>query len=381
MDNFSTKSNRKTNSRKSLPALTGLRIFLAAHVLVFHFAHQFFGPSRFAQNLVRAGSSAIPTFFLLSGFILTYAHALERPSIYQARRRFWLARFLRIYPAYFLAFLLSAPFALVQFRNHPPSIHTLVNTGLFLLLLQSWIPGLWSYWNYPAWSLSVEAFFYALFPLIVSHIPVSRWHWFVMLGVVWLAGLLVPAVMLSSHRFDWLLMLPIPISHLSEFVFGMIMGNHLLWYFSQGRQSSNHGLARGWQAPLAATAAVVLYGSGWFPNSLIDHGLFAPLIGCILWGLAIDEGFFSRILGSKPILYLGELSYGVYIFQFPVFTACVVVTKRLHIPWDLRSTFVICCAVLVCVSCLSFELIEKPLRRAGMERYAESVLRSSARSC
>jgi peptidoglycan/LPS O-acetylase OafA/YrhL len=121
--------------------------------------------------------------------------------------------------------------------------------------------------------------------------------------------------------------------------------------------------------PVAAAILIACYGSGWFPKSLIDHGLFAPLIGCVIWGLARGRGWFSYLLGSRPLVYLGEISFGVYIFQFPVFTACFVMATRLHLPWNTRLTFLACCAILICASCISFELIEKPLRRIGMRRY------------
>ena len=65
-------------------------------------------------------------------------------------------------------------------------------------------------------------------------------------------------------------------------------------------------------------------------------------------------------------MYLGEISYGVYIYQFPVFTGCYVLTKWFGIAWDRRATFVVCCAILIAAASVSYELIEKPLRRAGM---------------
>jgi peptidoglycan/LPS O-acetylase OafA/YrhL len=364
--------------REALPALSGLRFFLAAHVLFFHFAPLFLGDSAFARNLLRAGSSSIAGFFLLSGFILTYAHVMDSDRIDQPVREFWLARVLRIYPAYFLAFLLTAPFALAQLKHAAFPFREIVKTGLFLSLLQTWVPGLWRYWNYPAWSLSVEAFFYAMFPLLVRWIFRPRWDWRIMLGAVWLSGLLVPIGLLGMSRFEWLLATP-PL-HLPGFVFGMILGRRLMMRSTLARQtveqeplerqpSNKHHPLR-WMAPAAAVTLVVIYGAGWFPESLIDHGLLAPLMGCLMWGLAVGEGWFGRLLGSRPIAYLGEISYGIYIFQFPVFTACFVLTKRLGLPWNSRLTFLACCALLVCLSALSFELVEKPLRRAGMRRYA-----------
>jgi peptidoglycan/LPS O-acetylase OafA/YrhL len=223
--------------RESLPELSGLRFFLAAHVLFFHFAPSFLGDSAFARNLLRAGSSSIAGFFLLSGFILTYAHVLDSDRLDQPVREFWLARFLRIYPAYFLAFLMTAPFALAQLRQAAFPFQEVVKTGLFLSLLQTWVPGLWRYWNYPAWSLSVEAFFYAMFPLLVPWIFRPRWDWRIMLAAVWLVGLVVPLALLGTTQFEWLLAMP-PL-HLPEFVFGMVLGRRLMVRSTRAPQRLN----------------------------------------------------------------------------------------------------------------------------------------------
>lgn len=377
--------------RESLPALSGLRFFLAAHVLFFHFAPRFLGGSAFGRNLLLAGSSSIAGFFLLSGFILTYAHVFNADRLDQPVGEFWLARSLRIYPAYFLAFLLSAPFALVQLRHSGFSFRVLVKMGLFLSLLQTWVPGLWRYWNYPAWSLSVEAFFYAMFPLLVTWIFRPRWDWRVTLAAVWVTGLVVPIALLGPTRFEWLLATP-PL-HLPEFVFGMILGWRLIARStrtsksSEGRtpeQASGDGRTlrekgrSGWVAPGVAVILIVIYGSGWVPESLIDHGLLAPLMGCLMWALAVDGGWFGRLLGSRPIAYLGEISYGIYIFQFPVFTAGFVLAKRLGLPWNSRWTFLACCALLIGLSAVSFEWLEKPLRRAGMLRYSRTRLAAAS---
>jgi len=94
----------------------------------------------FRPEFAKAGISAIPGFFLLSGFILTYAHVHYPGRIDQPTGKFWLARFFRIYPAYFLAFLLAAPFALARFPHTGISLHTLADTGAFLLLSRPGFP-------------------------------------------------------------------------------------------------------------------------------------------------------------------------------------------------------------------------------------------------
>ena len=109
------------------------------------------------------GYLAVALFFLLSGFILSYTyegHVEGRKEF----ASFWEARFARIYPVYFLALLLALPF---QHRL------TLGSASSVIFMVQAWNPlhREWAgSWNYPAWSLSVEAFFYVFFPFIQRQI-------------------------------------------------------------------------------------------------------------------------------------------------------------------------------------------------------------------
>jgi peptidoglycan/LPS O-acetylase OafA/YrhL len=362
--------------RPQLPALTGLRFFLAAHVLLFHFAPSFFGDSGFGRNLIRAGSSAVSVFFLLSGFILTYTHletgdSLALPTLNVDITRFWTTRFLRIYPAYSVAFILSAPFAVAQFRvsdGHYGA--SFAKITVYLLMLQAWIPDLWHYWNYPAWSLSAEAFFYALFPALVVIIAARKLGDRLFLAVAWMAGLIVPILVLDRVEYQWLLASP-PL-HLPEFIFGMLAGKQ---FIANGlRPPLTSSRFRRWAGPIAAIAIVLADGCGWFPPALLDHALLAPLVGILFFSLARNESRILAFLRWRPIVYLGEVSYGIYILQFPVFTGCFVIAKRLGIPWDTYTTFMVGSAVLVIAASLSFELIETPARRWGTRWFRERLL-------
>lgn len=367
--------------RPSLPALTGLRFFLAFHVVLFHFAQSFFGGSQIGRSFVRAGSSSVSVFFLLSGLLLTYAHLSGEAELNQSRGRFWLARFLRIYPAYFLAFLLSAPFVLANIRHFPHPAGALAPTLPFLLLLQSWIPGYWKYWNYPAWSLSVEACFYALFPALLSVIfGRRRWNWWILLSLSWLGGLLVPAALMAvaPDPNHWLLSWP-PL-RLGEFAFGMVLGKLLIAYcIEEPPQSARRDRLATMLTLVGGVGLPVCYASGVLPYTLLDHGLLAPLTGCLLWGLACGRTWLSRVLSWRPIEYLGEISYGTYILQVPVYTFCSVVARRLSLDFQFRTVFLCCFVILLAVSSASFEWIETPCRRFG-SAYRRSWLerRSSA---
>lgn len=353
--------------------MTGLRFLLAAHVLLFHFARSFFGHSGFGSDLIRAGSSAVSVFFLLSGFILTYAHvetneSPERPVLNIGRARFWAARFLRIYPAYMVAFVFSAPFAIFGFRGISEHYGAFCGkTVAYLLMLQAWIPDLWHYWNYPAWSLSAEAFFYALFPSLALIIFARKSGDWLLLGGAWLAGLIAPIVLLNHIEYDWLLASP-PL-HLPEFIFGMVVGRRFI--AGADRSPLTHAAAWRWAGPVAVIAILFADGCGWFPPTLLDHALLAPLVGILFFSLARGDCRILAFLRWRLVVYLGEISYGIYILQFPIFTGCSVVARRLGIPWDTRGTFVAVSAVLVIAASLSFELIETPIRRRGTRWFRE----------
>jgi peptidoglycan/LPS O-acetylase OafA/YrhL len=355
--------------RRALPALTGLRFFLAFHVVLFHFARSFFGHTSVAQSFVRAGSSSVSFFFLLSGLILTYVHLTGTADLNQTRGKFWLARFLRIYPTYFLGFLLAAPFAIASIRYSPQPAKAIVPALSVLLLLQSWIPGFWQYWNYPAWSLSVEACFYALFPVMLSLMFRHwRWNWWILLGLCWLGGLIAPAVLLAFNPDSDHWLLRWPLLRLGEFAFGMILGKLLVLYVVGGQSRivlTDHLGSR--LTLLGAVGLPLCYASGVLPYNLLDHGLLSPVTGCLVWGLATGRTWLSRILSWRPIEYLGEISYGTYILQFPVFSVCYVVAHRLGLDFESRIMFLCSFAILLAASSASFEWIEKPCRRMGKE--------------
>jgi peptidoglycan/LPS O-acetylase OafA/YrhL len=333
---------------------------------MFHFAPSFFGESGFGSHLIHAGSSAVSGFYLLSGFILTYAHVEADDSVARLvlnieRRRFWTARFLRIYPAYMVAFIFAAPFAVAGFRGSSEHYGAFcMKTMAYLLMLQAWIPNLWHYWNYPAWSLSAEAFFYALFPSLASIILVRKSGDWLLLGAAWLGGLIVPILLLDRTGYDWLLASP-PL-HLPEFIFGMLAGKR----FIRGAvRPPLIGAAAKWAGPIGVISILLADGCGWFPPVLLDHALLAPLVAILFFSLARDDSRMLAFFRWRPVVYLGEVSYGIYILQFPIFTGCFVVAKRLGIPWDTRGTFVAVSAVLIIAASLSFELIETPIRRWG----------------
>ena len=150
-----------------LDSLTTVRFLAAVNVVVFHFGGDAIAHLPRAGRLIfERGYVSVSFFFVLSRFILAYTYLNGRTSL--ASGDFYRARFERIYPVYLLGFLLESVLVIHEIaQTHAPTaaIGTgLLAAGVTLFLLQSWIITLVPEWNPPGWSLSTEAFFYAIFP-------------------------------------------------------------------------------------------------------------------------------------------------------------------------------------------------------------------------
>ncbi len=149
-----------------LKALTGLRCFAAVNIVLFHFSNpQWFG---WLAPVVNAGFISVSYFILLSGFVLAYNYSERARAGELDRVRFWKARFTRIYPIYLLSLLLGLGTLSKEYGSHT---HGMFWAGVVLtpLLLQGWIPAIATFLNTPAWTMSAEAFYYAIFPWL------ARW--------------------------------------------------------------------------------------------------------------------------------------------------------------------------------------------------------------
>ncbi len=152
-----------TAARPAIPALTGLRFFLATAVVVYHYGEQL-APRLPApvRNLLGSGFLAVDVFFLLSGFVMAYNY-LDGDGLRGSPGNFWRARVARIVPVYWIGAMLFTPLAISQLWRGDATAFGAIFVSASLLL-QAWAPSLALLWNPPGWSLSVEAFFYAAFP-------------------------------------------------------------------------------------------------------------------------------------------------------------------------------------------------------------------------
>ena len=351
-------------ARPALPALTSLRFFAAAQVVVFHYAPPV--ETDFARGLTQAGYYAVMFFFLLSGFILTYVYAEPgaRSAINVTKREFWKARFARIAPAYFLGLLLLLPRFLYTGLVSKVLPLDLFFAALVLvpLLQQAWWPPVAGGWNTPAWSLSVEFFFYAVFPFFA--LATRRWSprgclvgsYALIAIVALLQAYFLPLAPAESawHNFKWFF----PLWHLPLFLFGMALGR---LYLAAPAISTKRYDVLFWSGALFL---VLLFGlRGELPLWTQTGPVLAMPFALVIFGAARAPST-ARLLTLPALLLLGEASYSMYILHIPLaFWWHVLTQKVLSMNLPGMIDFALYFLLVVGGSVVSFLYVEKPLRR------------------
>lgn len=355
--------------RDRLPALTGLRFAAALGILLFHYGGPLVAGAPASLERVREGGYVwVGLFYLLSGFVL--ARAFPAPMGPDARRAFWIARVARLYPAYLLAFVLSAPFALERWAGHGgPGAAKAIGVGLAaLLLVQAWFPPVARLWNTPGWSTSVVLAFYAAFPFLAARLArLSRRGLLAALAGAWAASLALPLAWLALRPDGpvadltwneplWLEALKFhPLARGGEFLAGIALG--LLERRGQLRAPP---LAAG----AAALAVIALLALGGVPYVLLHNGVLVPLFAVIVLGLARADGAVARALGSPAARTLGDASFSLYALQEPLW----LWSRRLLAPdpaAPASAAFALAfAAAAIAISVAVSTLLERPARRA-----------------
>ena len=345
-----------TAHRRSLKALTGIRFFAAFYVVVFHTRIGFLLRDRgfyAASNFFGSGYLAVPLFFLLSGFILAYTYEgqIEQPGDH---RRFWEARFARIWPVYAVSLLMSS---IPSFTFPPPG-----QALAAICMVQAWNPldpAMAGAWNLVCWTLSVEAVFYIVFPWFQTWLEERRSR----TQLLMIASMLVSCVAINSASrtlgtrlegvWRWI---PIPLPHLPEFFTGVGLGNVYLRRLAHKPGAPLPGSGLWTYASLLATVGLLCRpASGW--TSLIVIAFAA-----LLFGLAAERTLLSRFLSTNAMLLGGGISYSIYLVQMPVKNWVQLLTAPMHLNSE-AARFLITATTLIGVSLILFKAVEDPARK------------------
>lgn len=347
----------------SLPQLNFSRFVAAVSVVIFHFArvtppfHE-----GFLHNLFKEAGLAVGYFFLLSGFIMAVVYLPRFEQGKFSGRDYWVARMARIQPLYLFAFAFTLMLTLFVQHQHPKGI-SIILQGLGL---HSWVPGFTVSINFPGWSISVEWLFYLLFPLLLPWMArLKSWK-------MWAITLAVWAASSTWHIFSFKLLagydptkvgdfiLRWPPFHLNAFMVGMAGG---IWFMRDGR----HG--KWTQGPLPLIGAIVslalITAMLAFPNPILPYatnGIPAFLYLAFIVCMAVDTSPVKTFFAAKPFVYLGEISYGIYLLQAPVFIATEALMKKAGMNIASTQGFFLYLAILLVFSAAIYHLLEHPAR-------------------
>ncbi|MGB8983891.1 MAG: acyltransferase [Anaerolineales bacterium] len=356
-----------------IPGLDGLRAVAFLLVFALH------------TDYLQIGWVGVQFFFVLSGFLIT-GILLDMKRSLPPREyffKFYGRRFLRIFPLYYFFLLLMCGVALwlisVPYRPNYMKLFLDQARYAFLYIYDFFFATNLvknHYFLDHFWSLSVEEQFYIFWPLLILLIPEKALKKlslsFIVLGPI-LRLIFLLIYRSGEFRFlaspvEWFIY-PLPFSHIDAFAFGAYISRYP---FPNARKQfflllgllpiigfAAQYLATGNLGELSAFGFPVFLGNTYqyiWGYSLLNY-FFAVTI-CVV----AKDGMFLRFLDWKPMQYLGKISYGLYIYHFPiVYFAANVRDLGFSESVTRALTAVITFAATLLVAAASYQLMEKPI--------------------
>jgi peptidoglycan/LPS O-acetylase OafA/YrhL len=289
-----------TSSRTRWEVLAVLRFVLAWIVTCGHVTANFsdVGPvTHFISDF--GAKAAVVGFFLVSGYSIA-------GSLGRGRSGFYRRRFVRVYPIYAVALLMALALefllpAVVQMpRGDPTERHGLIAAFGNFFFLQTFVVKPISF-NVAVWSLAIEVSYYLVAP-ILDHLP--KW--------VVPAVIAISSVSYAAPRHDdWGVL---------YFVFTRLNALEYAWAWFMGYYLFAH------RRPAVLAIFAVLGSALILQNRYLNPDPYsvATFLGTLLVIFACGTGMLPRwspALGKRALNLLGDLSYPLYLVQFPIFTA------------------------------------------------------------
>jgi peptidoglycan/LPS O-acetylase OafA/YrhL len=351
-------SGAPADPRADLPALTGIRGLAAWFVVLYHIRlgavpHL----PAWANFALSKGYLAVDLFFMLSGFVLwlNYSGRLRRDGM-KAVPKYLARRVARVWPLHLFILGLTVIFAAVVAATGElnPNHYPWAELPLHVLLIHNWGFTSALTWNDPSWSISGEAAAYLLFPLIVM---AADWR---SRSPAWAIAALLLLVVLLSAIMGWngatILDRDIPrfglLRAATEFTMGTILC--ALWQRWCSRPRPAAFLA----GALVAGALLLAF------TTAAPETLVVPLfLAGLLLAIALTADHPLNPLASRPVHYLGEISYSTYLVHFLLYILfkLIFVADPANVPLGLIGLFLL---LTLLASVALYHGVERPAQRA-----------------
>ncbi|MFZ4930750.1 acyltransferase family protein [Chryseobacterium sp. Mn2064] len=328
--------------------ITFTRFVAAMAIVVSHFNKDLFlYKIDYISNLFLRANVGVSYFFILSGFIMIIAyHKKDKIDYFE----FYKNRFARIYPLYIVGLLL---YFMTRFE-----MFDWYKIFLYGLGIQTWIPGEAMILNFPGWSISVEFLFYLLFPLLYNYFysRENKAIWIVTI-MIWLITQVFSNLYpvygayegphTKSHEFLYYF----PLWHLNEFLIGNLAG----LFFVKNFKPKNYDVH-------VVLIFLLILLSLIFVPLFYHNGLMALLFVPAILLISSNNGKITKLFSMKPLEYLGEISYAVYITHIPVLYLLREFLKWQGYQFSIDLVFAIYIVGMLISSAVFYQCIEKPMR-------------------
>jgi peptidoglycan/LPS O-acetylase OafA/YrhL len=338
-----------------IKSLTSLRFFAAAWVVLYHYWPNL--AVSYTPPIVAAGHLGVELFFILSGFILAHVYL---PSFEAGQFRygdFLWARLARIYPihlATLIAVGLMGALALAAGLTVDRNVVSLAALPANLLLLQAWGFAPVAGWNHPSWSISAEWFAYICFPAFaLLAASVRRWPVAAVVGAV-------AVFAATSLTFQRITGFPLDAATIA---WGAL---RIIPCFALGC-----ALYLAWRDRVAdrrkALAGAAFFGVAVLASAQFGAPDILTIFACagLIIALAQVSAAGSRLLVQPFFVYLGEISYCIYMVSIPWSLLFVNIYARVthlgvkQLPWP---AWIIFALSVLPVAAAAHHLVERPAR-------------------
>ncbi|MFC1680738.1 acyltransferase family protein [Pseudomonadota bacterium] len=335
------------------PQLDALRALAVFAVLIHHFA-----PTLGSYINVSLGYQGVRLFFVLSGYLITTILINESKAIKDNEKSlgnalfvFYSRRLLRLGPAY--CGVLGVSFFLLNPDVRSGIFYYLTYTQNFLFAIQGWFPGTTAH----LWSLAVEEQFYLLWPIVVFLTPIRHVY------ICCIAMILISSIYkYLGYRYGMSLfesgldLYVMPMAHFDSLGVGA-----LLACMNTTMKIKNIRL---YLQLMSTTALVVVFIAFiTLPATEIKPDMldlsWALVFGYIVYECDVGvRGRLGKVLEVRPLVWLGKISYGIYLYH--LFVAYALAPLLSSAQLGEFTSFLILTTMTVLVSTVSWYLIEKP---------------------
>ena len=331
---------------KKIKQLDSLRTIAALMVILYHFLREF------SIGSFDFGKYGVEIFFMISGFLITSILLKQREADFSTWKKikyFITKRALRLFPVYyiFLIFFTILSFFGMYIWNEGNGIYYYTYTANILFFFE----GMQGVQLNHLWTLAVEEQFYLFWPFIILFFNYKYLKYFIVV------------LILSSLYFK---SLPIENARMLTFWHFDTLGlGALLAYYLDTENSVSKGIHTFFKKipPFGAilvviglTALAIHFHFHFAKMILVDLLALLLIIGCIIEFRSV----FGKLMNSSVMIYLGKISYGLYIYHKPLPYFLKLGAEKLNITETNNYVLmIISLALTVLISHLSFNLIEQ----------------------